>query len=1061
MKLSDQNEPTTETTPGSDRAMDGLLHEFASHKTTDDVAFLTALETALDNVDGAPIAEPVAIQKSGQRWWKWGLAGSAAACVVGMLVWRERKPTVTLATASLPAANPGLAENEIIKRGSRIEAARKVETEGDQLMAEGNYEAALNKFQSAFSSIPEAPFSAVDRARMVTKFSNASIKQADNFGKMGRFAEAKNRLNQVLVADVDQDNASAKTLLKRLDDPDYYNPSMSSSAYAQTEEVIKLQKEGMGYFDLGQYAEAENSFNSILAIDPHNVVAREQLEKTEHEVDSYLLSARDHTKAMMLRNVDEMWESGAPQTVTGSGFVPGPSSSPGLGVGFVAATPTTMSGTLLAGTTSASVSSFSTASNGGGEGELRGKGKGGQLGNAFGPGVGGGGGLVAQDGGTWKSRYRMTDGVDSNGSWRYQPVTDFADLPGSGDRSSNGDKYNAAIENPFLSPLKAPLSTFSVDVDTASYANLRRMIQEGQTVPPAAVRIEEMVNYFTYNYPQPEGAHPFSVNVETASCPWAPTHRLVKIGLKAKEIAKEKRPSANLVFLCDVSGSMNSPDKLPLLVENLKVLTNELNADDTVSIVVYAGNEGVALPPTSGGDKETILKALNNLSSGGSTNGGAGIARAYKMAQERFVKGGINRVVLCTDGDFNVGTTSNDALVNLVKEKAAGGVFLTVCGYGRGNLNDAMLESITDKGNGVYHYVDSEKEGKKIFKDELFGTLMTVAKDVKLQVEFNPDKVGSYRLVGYDNRMLRKEDFANDKVDAGDIGSGHCVTALYEVVPPGVDEPQKPADDLKYQKGIMPTSTNQEPHFVKHADGSSTKSVLDAEKNRIVEDKFDANQVLVRRKIFQMDDKGRVRNGVVMDAKGDAIGSLKYGYKEDGTINEERLYNTKGELVQRKFPPGTLVGVAANVNSPVVFNVDSTDPAKLVDLAMTVLDPTEESFTPGLPVVPPQKPQAAEPKAVASHEMLTVKLRYKEPDATESKLFEVPHTDAGQTLATASSDFKFASAVAEFGERLRGKRPEGRNAGMILEQAESARGHDPHGLRGEFIELVKKVSAQP
>ncbi len=950
MKPSNQSEPTADLTPGQDRAMHGLLHEFASHQTTDDEAFLSALETALDtaasNSSAIPLAEPIGPKKPSHRWWKWGLAGSAAACAVGMLVWRDRKPTVILSQELTAAQSPSpitservpvvdpshsIAESEVIARLQRIELARKTEAEGDRLLVDGDYEGAVRHFHQALSVIPNAPISAVDRGRIISKFSNACIKEADKLGKQGRLDEGKILLKRVLVADVDQDNAAAKTLLKRLDDPDYYDPNIAARYDKNGKEIASLLKEGLVYFDLGQFNEAESSFNKILAIDPHNEAARRQLEKTEHEIDNYVASARDHTRAHMLRNVDEIWETTVPHGTTGGGYSPSPRNVPGSGVGTATSSLPNQPPQELAKVDS-SISGFAMPSSGGiggGEGGLRGKGRGGMLGDGMGRGVGpgNGNGFIGRATSSSDPRFRNKSRAEVDGkpmsqsgkellasqsgyAWDYSEQSNPTDPTNRTDLRSTADRYNPAIENPFLSPLKAPLSTFSVDVDTASYANLRRMIQEGRAVPPAAVRIEEMVNYFTYDYPQPEGAHPFSVNVETASCPWAPTHRLVKIGLKAKEIAKEKRPSANLVFLCDVSGSMNSPDKLPLLVENLKMLTSELNADDTVGIVVYAGNQGVALPPTSGGNKETILKALSNLSSGGSTNGGAGITRAYQMAQERFVKGGINRVVLCTDGDFNVGTTSNDALVNLVKEKAAGGVFLTVCGYGRGNLNDAMLESITDKGNGVYHYVDSEKEGKKIFKDELFGTLMTVAKDVKLQVEFNPDKVGSYRLVGYDNRMLKKEDFANDKVDAGDIGAGHCVTALYEVIPPGVDEPQQPADDLKYQKG----------------------------------------------------------------------------------------------------------------QSPVV----NTDPSPA-------------------------------PKVISSPETLTVKLRYKEPDATESKLLEVPHTDAGQTLVAASSDFKFASAVAEFGERLRGKRPEGRNAGMIQEQAESARGNDPHGLRGEFIELVKKV----
>jgi secreted protein with Ig-like and vWFA domain len=365
------------------------------------------------------------------------------------------------------------------------------------------------------------------------------------------------------------------------------------------------------------------------------------------------------------------------------------------------------------------------------------------------------------------------------------------------DIRSDSSRYQAAPLNAFLPVLQQPLSTFSIDVDTASYTNLRRMIQEGQSVPAAAVRVEEMLNYFPYNYAAPAEGKPFSVAVESATCPWQPEHRLVKIALMARDIDRAKRAACNLVFLIDVSGSMNGPDRLDLVIENLRLLTASLNADDSVAIVTYAGSEGLALPPTSGGDKATILAKLDSLSAGGSTNGGAGIKLAYSTAQSRFMKG-INRVVLCTDGDFNVGTTGQDDLVNLVKAQAAEGVFLTVCGYGQGNLNDAMMEAITNKGNGVYHYIDSLREGRKVFQDELLGTLVTVAKDVKLQLEFNPTQAAQYRLIGYDNRMLAKEDFANDKVDAGDIGAGHRVTALYEVIPTNLAAKGEPIP-LKYQ----------------------------------------------------------------------------------------------------------------------------------------------------------------------------------------------------------------------------------------------------------------------
>ena len=366
----------------------------------------------------------------------------------------------------------------------------------------------------------------------------------------------------------------------------------------------------------------------------------------------------------------------------------------------------------------------------------------------------------------------------------------------------DSERYGALTDQPWKNPLKEALSTFSVDVDTASYTNIRRMLNDGVSVPKDAVRIEELVNYFDYNYPQPDDGQAFGVGLEMATCPWEPKHNLVRVALQGKDIKKDERGDANLVFLIDVSGSMRDSDKLPLLTESLGLLVEELREEDRVTIVVYAGREGLVLEPTKMGQggREKVAAALGRLRAGGSTNGGAGIELAYRLAKENFVEGGINRVILATDGDFNVGTTSREALVALVKKEARDGVFLSVCGFGRGNLNDSMLEAITNDGNGVYYYVDSLAEGRRVFLEKLMGTLVTIAKDVKIQVEFNPTKVGQYRLIGYANRVLKKEDFNNDKVDAGDIGSGHQVTAFYEVVPVGVTGTVRPeVDKLKYQ----------------------------------------------------------------------------------------------------------------------------------------------------------------------------------------------------------------------------------------------------------------------
>jgi Ca-activated chloride channel family protein len=363
----------------------------------------------------------------------------------------------------------------------------------------------------------------------------------------------------------------------------------------------------------------------------------------------------------------------------------------------------------------------------------------------------------------------------------------------------NTEAYDHIIENTFKRVTDEPLSTFSIDVDTASYANVRRFLNNGQLPPPGAVRIEEMINYFDYDYPQPDGHVPFSVNVEIADCPWAADHRLARVGLKGMEIVQEERPPANLVFLIDVSGSMRPANKLPLLREALGLLVAELSEDDQVAMVVYAGASGLALDSTSCEDKDTILRALRALEGGGSTNGGEGIQLAYDIATENFIDDGINRVILATDGDFNVGITNQSDLISLIEEKAKTGVFLSVLGFGMGNYKDSNLEKLADKGNGNYAYIDTLNEAQKVLVDQMGGTLMTIAKDVKIQIEFNPAEVNAYRLVGYENRILAKEDFNDDTKDAGEIGAGHTVTAFYEIVPLGVEVDLPPVDPLKYQ----------------------------------------------------------------------------------------------------------------------------------------------------------------------------------------------------------------------------------------------------------------------
>lgn len=372
-------------------------------------------------------------------------------------------------------------------------------------------------------------------------------------------------------------------------------------------------------------------------------------------------------------------------------------------------------------------------------------------------------------------------------------------VPGEGSFEMSREAYSHIADNGFQKVADHPLSTFSVDVDTASYANVRRFLDGHQLPPKDAVRIEEMVNYFDYGYAPPSGDVPFAVHTELASAPWKPEHKLLRIGLKGKPIDWKSRKNSNLVFLLDVSGSMMDADKLPLVQQSLKLLVDQLGKRDRVAIVVYAGASGLVLPSTPLNKKDEILAAIDRLQAGGSTNGGAGIQLAYRVAQENFIKGGINRVILATDGDFNVGTTSEGELVRLIQDKAKSGVFLTVLGFGTGNYQDANMEKLADKGNGNYAYIDGLGEAKKVLVEQAGGTMITIAKDVKIQIEFNPAKVAGYRLIGYENRLLAKEDFNDDKKDAGEIGAGHTVTALYEIVPAGAVLPGS-VDELKYQK---------------------------------------------------------------------------------------------------------------------------------------------------------------------------------------------------------------------------------------------------------------------
>lgn len=471
---------------------------------------------------------------------------------------------------------------------------------------------------------------------------------------------------------------------------------------------------------------------------------------------------------------------------------------------------------------------------------------------------------------------------------------------GEGTPDYNTEDYAVINENRFFEVTKEPLSTFSIDVDAASYSNMRRFLKNGQEPPKDAVRIEEMVNYFNYDYPDPTGEHPFTVNTEISACPWAPDHRLLHVGLQGKHIPMDDLPASNLVFLIDVSGSMSAANKLPLLKTSFKMLTDQLRPQDKVAIVVYAGAAGVVLEPTSGNNAQKIKDALSKLEAGGSTAGGAGIQLAYQLAKENFVEGGNNRVILATDGDFNVGASSDAALVRMIEEKREDGIFLTVLGFGMGNYKDNKMQQLANKGNGNHAYIDDISEAKKVLVTEFGGTMFAIAKDVKIQIEFNPAKVRGYRLIGYENRLLNNEDFHDDRKDAGELGSGHTVTALYEIIPAGVEsEHLARVDDLKYQTTKVDKSANK------------------------------------------------------------------------------------------------------------------------------------------------------------SKELLTIKLRYKQPDGNKSRLIEEAVIDRDTKLENTSDNFRWAAAVAEFGMLLRDSEFKGKATYLhCKELAEEAKGEDPHGYRREMIDLI-------
>lgn len=455
----------------------------------------------------------------------------------------------------------------------------------------------------------------------------------------------------------------------------------------------------------------------------------------------------------------------------------------------------------------------------------------------------------------------------------------------------NTENYSTIHENGFKDAKINPLSTFSIDVDNASYTNVRRFINQGELPPVDAVRVEEMINYFSYNYPEPTGEIPFSVTTELGRCPWNGEHYLMHVGLKGKNIDKRELPPSNLVFLIDVSGSMKSPDKLPLLKRGFKMLVNELRPADRVSIVVYSGAAGKALDSTPGNEKKTILDAIENLNAGGSTAGGEGLKLAYKMARKNFIEDGNNRIILATDGDFNVGVSSTSEMERLVEKERESGIFMSVLGFGTGNIKDDKMETIADKGNGNYSYIDNIQEARKVFISEFGGTLFTIAKDVKFQLEFNPKQVKSYRLVGYENRLLSDEDFNDDTKDAGEMGAGHTVTALYEIIPAGAESETPSVDPLKYQDS-KPVSGKYSDELLtiklryKESNGGNSKLLEQPVKNKVVKNTSDDFRfsaavasfgMLLRKSQFM----GNTTTKSVLDLAKSAKGTDEEGYRAE------------------------------------------------------------------------------------------------------------------------------------------------------------------------------------
>ena len=565
------------------------------------------------------------------------------------------------------------------------------------------------------------------------------------------------------------------------------NPALppAEKSVASKENVDRLLAEAQAFYDSARYDLAFKRGEQVLALDTYNIAARKLEEKINLQRDHYANSAFDEARSRAIWQTDVAWANPV-RKFTGAQATTASKAAASSSLGVSQPVTTTLSVRGFNPMTESERDHFASNRQSGG---YRG---------ASVP-------AETKANSLYKDESKPTVLSTMN---RERELSDLVSDP------SGSESYDDVTDNAFLKVTDAPLSTFSIDVDTASYANVRRFLN-GNTLPPrAAVRIEELVNYFHYDYPQPDGDTPFSAAMEIAGCPWTPEHRLLRVALHGRDIARAARPASNLIFLIDVSGSMEPENKLPLLKRSLALMVDQLSERDQVGIVVYAGAAGCVLESTHSKDK--IRAALDRLESGGSTHGSAGIQLAYELAEKHFIKGGTNRVILATDGDWNVGVTDKGDLWKMIERKAKGGVFLTVLGFGMDNLKDDMLEKLADKGNGNYAYIDTLNEGRKVLVDELGATLVTIAKDVKIQIEFNPAQVGAYRLIGYENRVMAAKDFADDTKDAGEIGAGHSVTAFYEIIPAGTPMPAPAIEPLKYQpapiaKDEKPETRNQKP----------------------------------------------------------------------------------------------------------------------------------------------------------------------------------------------------------------------------------------------------------